>query len=151
MDESTLDCAWAVLVTRGLSVAFPPELYGSPGRASLEAERWAAALASEGTEAVQPFEDRWEAGDFEVRLVEIEWLPVAQPWIGTFWDRSGNPDPEALLLDGRADALAWISVPIAADGGTPSFFEEPWQLAGSTLVRGEEVHAVAHLAKVVRG
>jgi hypothetical protein len=129
--------------------AFPPELYLMPGRAVLEAERWANALVPEGTVAVQPFEDRWTAGDFDVRLVEIDWMPVEQPWIGSFWDRSGTPDPEALLLDGRDDALAWVSEPIAAEAASPSVVEEPWQVSGSTLVRGEEVHAVAQLAKLI--
>jgi hypothetical protein len=115
----------------------------------LEAERWAEALVPEHADVQQPFEGRWNAGDFDVRLVEIDWMPVEQPWIGTFWDRSGTPDPEALLLDGRGDAVSWVSEPIAPEAQSPTVVEQPWQVSGSTLVRGEEVYAVAQLAKII--
>lgn len=37
--------AWVLLVTEGASVLWPPEIYMSPGRAVLEAERWASLMA----------------------------------------------------------------------------------------------------------
>jgi hypothetical protein len=144
-----VDRAWVVLVTRGAANAFPPELYSLPGRAVLEAERWASALVPESADVHQAFEARWNAGDFEIRLVEIDWTPVEEPWIGTFWDRSGTPDPEALLLDGRGDAVSWVSEPIALEAESPTVVERPWYVSGSTIVRGEEVYAVAQLAKVI--
>lgn len=149
--NTDVDRAWVVLVTRGVTSAFAPELYRRPSRAALEAERWATALVPEHAKVNQPFDGRWVAGDFDVRLVEIDWMPVGQPWIGTFWDRSGNPDPEALLLDGRADALSWVSEPIAVEADAPTVLERAWQVSGSTTIRGEEVYAVAQLAKVVGG
>lgn len=145
------DRAWVVLVTEGVSVSHPPEIYASLARAVLESERWASIISSSGHEVERPFDGRWRIGDFDVRVVEIDWFPVDSPWIGTFWDRTGNPDPEAVLLDGRHDALSWVREPIASSAASPAVDEAPWSLSGSTVLRGEEVHAVAQLAKVVVG
>ena len=147
--DASTDHAWVVIITRGAMVTHAPEIYASPIRATLEAERWATVLVPETERIERPFDRRWTAGENDVRLVEIDWLPVASPWIGTFWDRSGNPDPEALLLDGRRDALVWVGEPISSEAGSPTVAEGPWMVSGSTIIRGEEVHAVAQLAKLV--
>jgi hypothetical protein len=143
------DRAWVLLATEGASVLYAPEIYMSPGRAVLEAERWALPIAQSKGEVTRPFDGRWRIGDRDVRLVELDWTELDEPWIGTYWDRSGVPDPEAVLLEDRRDALSWIRSP-RAPGLEPTSVEElPWLVAASYTVRGEVEEAVAQLAKVV--
>src|SRR3990170_5670116 len=60
---------WVLLVTEGLMVAYPPELYAERAVAERECERWAWLLAAKLQTAVErPFEGRWEIGEHWVRL-----------------------------------------------------------------------------------
>lgn len=143
---------WALLVTGGTVIEYPPELYADEHRAIEEAERWAWVLSGAGwLEIQQPFPGRWQVGERDVRLV-----PIASPaepstvcWIGTFWDRNGTPDPEALLLSGREHALAWVLRPPAGSDSSVETQETPWFVSATYVNHGEEEYAVAHLAKLV--
>lgn len=143
---------WVLLVTGGTVIEYPPELYADRARARQEAERWAWILSGAGwSEVVRPFTDRWEIGERDVRLVTGE---PAEPvgsgewWVGTFWDRSGNPDPEALIFDSKNAAREWVLDP---PGVTPAIDRQEldWFIAATYLHGGEEEYAVAHLAKLV--
>lgn len=143
---------WVVLVTDGTVIDYPPEVYHSRERALLEAERWAWLLSGEGTLDIErPFEGRWQVRDRDIRLVEVERHGglAGLPWIGTYWTRSGPPDPEALLLDGETDARAWVRQPPTPGLDAPQTFDTPWFTVAIYVVHGEEEYAVAHLAKVV--
>ncbi len=147
MSEST---ACVVLITDGTIVEFPPEVYSSRVRARLEAERWAWVLSGGGWADVSiPFPDRWQIGDRDVRLVIVPGQKyTSDTWVGTYWTEDGYPDPEAILLDGRDTAQAWV-----IDGPNHQFPDErlvhPWMLAATYQRGDEEAYAVAWLAKVV--
>lgn len=122
--------AWVLLVTGGTVIEYPPELYLDPVRATDEAERWAWILSGAGwAEIERPFAARWEVGDRSVRLVEIA-VPAASSlsgaWVGTFWDRSGAPDPEALLLESRDEAGRWVRDPPVGANPAARMEEQPW-------------------------
>ena len=143
---------WVLLVTGGTVIEYPPEVYDDEDRATAEAERWAWVLSGAGwLEIERPFPERWQVGERDVRLLSLTSDDGTRGpwWIGTFWDRNGSPDPEALLLSGRDDALAWVRRPPA--GGDPAVEtqEMPWFVSATYLSRGEEEYAVAHLAKLV--
>ena len=115
-----------LLVTGGTVIEYPPEIYRDEDRATAEAERWAWVLSGAGwLEIERPFPERWQVGEREVRLVSVE--PHSEgagpSWIGTFWDRNGSPDPEALLLSGRDEALAWVRQP--PTGGSQAVETQP--------------------------
>jgi hypothetical protein len=144
---------WVVLVTGGTVIEYPPELYLDPVRATDEAERWAWIVSGAGwAEIERPFPGRWEVGDHSVRLVEVPTPPrtsIIGAWVGTFWDRSGVPDPEALLLEGREDANRWVREPPAGAEPAVSVEEQPWFVAATYDRAGEEEYAVAHRLKLV--
>lgn len=143
---------WAVLVTGGTVIEYPPELYLDGERAEQEARRWAWILSGAGWRDVeQPFPGRWSVGESDVRLVLVEAAESTgsgEWWVGTFWDRSGLPDPEALVFGSRNVARAWV---FDAPYGAPPVDTQdlPWLLAATYLHRGEGEYAVAHLAKLV--
>jgi hypothetical protein len=147
--ERTLDRAWVVLVTEGTTVAYPPEIYSTLGRAVMESERWAWILGSDGAVVERPFDGRWRTGDFDIRLVEVDWIGVFEAWIGTYWDRDGNPDPEAVLLSDREDARSWVEVSPRVGVNPVDVIEQPWELAATYVVRGEATYATAQLAKCI--
>ena len=143
---------WALLVTGGTVIEYPPELYADEDRAIEEAERWAWVLSGAGWLDIQrPFPGRWHVEGRDVRLVPL--ASSAEPstawWVGTFWDRHGTPDPEALLLSGRAQALAWVLGPPAGSDPPVETQEMPWFVSATYVNHGEEEYAVAHLAKMV--
>ena len=59
------------------------------------------------------------------------------------------PDPEAQLLSGREQALAWVLGPPAGSDASVETQEMPWFVSATYVNHGEEEYAVAHLAKVV--
>jgi hypothetical protein len=140
--------AWVVLVTRGTTVAFPPELYREREYAIREAKRWAWTLAGEGWIPVTcPFTGRWEAGDYDVRL---ELLPLPEPlgaeeiWVCTHWSPEGSP--EFHLVGDRSRAADWVrESPV--DEYFESFTESAWQLVATFRSGDDESYSVAHLAK----
>jgi hypothetical protein len=150
-DTSSLPM-WALIVTGGTVIEYPPELYADRARAVQEAERWAWVLSGAGwAEIERPFTGRWEVGEHDVRLVEAEsTMPVGygQRWVGTFWDRSGSPDPEAIVFDSRNAAREWVLEPPGFDPPIQTQ-ELDWFVSATYLRGGEEEYAVAHLAKVV--
>ncbi len=143
--------AWVVLVTDGALISYPPEIYRSLSRASLEAERWAWLSSGEGlVEVDRPFDGRWSVGERDVRLVEVGRLgALVTPWVGTYWTQHGAPDPEAIILDGEIDARAWVREPPSAGLDEPRTFDTSWSSVAIYIVHGEEEYAVAHLAKVI--
>lgn len=141
-----------LMVTDGTLVEYPPEIYVDSVQATEEAERWAWTLAGGGwAEIVRPFQGRWEVGGRDVRLVSATWSPVSGkvPWVGIYWTEDGDPDPEAELLWGRGEALAWVTEPPHGSPAPREVIEHPWMVAASYRRRGEEAYAVAHRAKVV--
>lgn len=143
---------WAVLVTDGTVIEFPPELYVSRERAVSEARRWAWLLSARGqTDVRVPFDGRWEAGFRDIRLVPIPGSGTGSrdTWVGTFWARDGYPDPEAVLLDGRAAAVEWCLSPLHRIASPVDVAETEWSIAATFNARGEDEYAVANLAKTI--
>jgi hypothetical protein len=142
---------YAVNVTDGVAPEYPPELYDSLQRATLEAERWAWILSGTGwLDVERPVEGRWVIGDREVRLVPVQTEAPAtnELWIGQFWQKDEEPDPEALVLESRDDAISWVAEgPIRAP--VIETTEKPWFVSATYRLGGEEAHAIASLAKHV--
>lgn len=145
---------WALLVTDGTVVEYPPEIYRSRTRAVQEARRWAWLLSANGETRVRKlFGGRWQAGFRDIRLVDIPAEPWSsnELWVGTYWAPDGYPDPEAVVLRGRRPAIDWCSAPVSNTLAPTRIEETEWSVAATFLIRGEEAYAVAHLAKVVAG
>jgi len=141
-----------LLVSEGLSVAFPPEVYRARHKAEREMVRWAQALeAVATTPAISPFSGRREIGDYWVRMVEAEGTPssVSALWVCTFWTTDGYPDPEALLLQGRARARDWVRKPLSGVLPPVNWSSGDWSETATFIDKGEECTAEAHLAKIV--
>jgi hypothetical protein len=146
--------AFVVMVTDGTVLEYAPEIYRSPERASLEAERWAWILAGGGwLEITTPFEGRWNVGDRDVRMVPTTWRDRARsrPWVCTFWTEDGYPDPEALILAGRHEARTWALEAPQGYAGATEVLEEEWMIAATYSHGEDEAVAAAHLAKVIEG
>jgi hypothetical protein len=141
---------WLVLVTDGLTVAFPPEVYRLPHHAKEEAKRWAWLLSNSRRDAIdRPFEGRWEIDDHWVRLLHLQGIDDASElWIGTYWTRDGYPDPEAETFSDHDEAREWALQP-AAGRFLAEVRETPWSTAATFLVRDDEEYAVVHRAKVM--
>jgi len=143
---------WVLLVTDGLGVEFPPELYRDHDDAEREAERWARVLSARSGMSVQrPFQDRWEIGDEWIRLVP-SFLPEdgSEIWVGSYWTRDGSPEPEAELFADGNEAIAWVREPSAG-----AVLVEAHDAAGLAWaryrVRGGEEEAEVHRAKILVG
>ena len=141
---------WVLLVTDGLTVELPPELYRNRDSAEREGDRWAHLLSMRtGDRIERPFEGRWEIGDHWIRLVN-SYLPEegADVWVGTYWGRDGSPEPEAALFAAAADARAWALEPAP---GRLSYetHETPWSIAVTYKVRGGDEEAEVHRGKVI--
>jgi hypothetical protein len=142
---------WVVLVTDGLTLAFPPEVYRLPHQAEGEAERWAWLLSQGRRDAIErPFEGRWEIGDHWVRLLHLQGIDddASEVWIGTYWTRDGYPDPEAEPFSDHDEAREWALQP-AAGRVLAEVRETPWSTAATFQVRDDEEYAVVHRAKVI--
>lgn len=139
---------WVVLVTEGLSVTFPPEVYTDTATAEREAERWAVALAK-GVRIRRPFPHRWELGEIWVRLVPAR-KPAVQGelWVGTHWTPDGYPEPEAVVFAEHVEARRWATSP-PSGGKLVLLHESPWAVTASFAVRGGQADTEVHLAKVV--
>ena len=143
---------WVVLVTDGLTVAYPPEVYVDERAAESEAERWAWLLARDTRRGIErPFEGRWEIGDYWVRMLRVELVEdeTGELWVGTHWTRDGFPDPEAAIFVEEAEARAWVMSPGSAHVRTGNH-ETPWSAGAVHKLRGEEEYSEAHRAKLVR-
>jgi hypothetical protein len=138
-----------VMVTSGTIIEYAPEVYRSRSLAANEAERWAWSLSTSLQRPVnRPFEDRWEIGDHDVRLVSADATGVdltREWWVGTHWTSDGSPDPEARLISGKAAAREWVE----QEPGQPmnELHETRWAIAASFGPEDDEV-SVAHLAKI---
>lgn len=140
---------WVLLVTDGLTVSYPPEVYAREASAEREAERWCSILTSIQRPIARPFPGRWEVGDHWVRLVPARLLEdIEQIWVGMHWTRSGDPDPEAELFGNREQARSWALTP-PLGGLTNRVLETPWTVAATYRVREGEEESVVHLAKVI--
>jgi hypothetical protein len=142
----------ALLVSEGMSIAFPPEVYRARHKAEREMTRWAQALETVATTpAVTPFSGRREIGDYWVRLVDAEGTPSSASalWVCTFWTTDGYPDPEALLVQGRARARDWVRQPLSEALPPVSWSSGEWSETATFIDKGEECTAEAHLAKIV--
>lgn len=141
---------WVLLVTEGLSMAFPAEVYSDERVAEREAERWAWRLSGGGrTQVERPFAGRWEVGDFWIRLVlAFLYEEESEIWVGTHWTRYGDPEPEAELFADRSDARAWAITP--PPGAVVSeIHETPWSVSATFKVHGTNAASVVQLGKVV--
>jgi hypothetical protein len=141
---------WVLLITDGLTVEYPPELYRQPEDAEREAERWARVLARVHRERVErPFGGRWQIGDRWIRVTHSI-LPEqgAQIWAGTYWSRDGSPEPEAALFADATQAREWATEP-PAGGVLVESHETPWSATATYRVRGGEAEAEVHRGKVV--
>jgi hypothetical protein len=142
---------WLVLVTDGLTIAFPPEVYRLPHHAEEEGERWAWLLAQGRQDAIKrPFEGRWEIDDHWVRLLHLQGIDddASELWIGTYWTRGGYPDPEAETFSNHDEAREWALQP-ASGRVLTEVSETPWSTAVTFRVRDYEEYAVVHRAKVM--
>ena len=141
---------WVLLVTDGMAMAYPAEVYADERAAEREGERWAWLLSNGRRLPVErPFPGRWEIGDFWVRLVQT-FLHDESPeiWVGTYWTRHGFPEPEAALFSDRAEAKEWAITP-PRDGLVSEVHETPWFVAATFKIHGTEEDAIVQLAKVV--
>ena len=143
---------YVLVVTDGVAPEYPPELYVSRARAELEAERWAWILSGTGwLDVKRPFGGRWVVGDRDVRMVQVS-VPfdsLSDIWIAQFWSEDGVPDPEALALGSREEALAWVLEPPWGAEAEIDRVEEPWFVSGTYRLGSEEAYAVASLAKYI--
>jgi hypothetical protein len=84
-----------IMITDGQAIEYPPEIYLDRRQAEREAEHWAWALSGAGEFEVQhPFEDRWEVGIRDVRLVPVdceEFDSGHEWWVGLHWTKDGFP------------------------------------------------------------
>ena len=138
-----------MLVTDGTVIEYRPEVYVSEELAALEAERWAWILSGGGWREIdRPFEGRWQVGDKSIRLVRsFVQDQHEQVWVGTYWGRSGVPEPEAELFSQRDGARAWALDPLPG-AMTVDVHETPWYCGVTYLVRGAEEYAVVHRGKL---
>lgn len=145
---------FAVIVTEGVALEYPPELYETRSQATLEAERWAWILSGTGwLEVERPFDGRWTVGERDVRLLRVVADRESRDgyWIGQYWTKDGVPDPEALMLGSRDEAQNWVmESPPGADSAIETI-EMPWFLSATYRFGEEEAYAVASLAKFVAG
>jgi len=142
---------WLILVTDGLTIAFPPEVYRLPHHAEEEAERWAWLLAQGRLDLVErPFEGRWQIDDYWVRLLHLQGIDddASELWIGTYWTDDGYPDPEAETFSDHDEAREWALQP-ASGRFLAEVRETPWSTAATFRVRDGEEYAVVHRAKVI--
>ena len=141
---------WVLLVTEGMSVAYPAEVYADERVAEREGERWAWILSGGDQVPVErPFPGRWEVGDIWIRLVRaFLHEDSSEIWVGTHWTRHGYPEPEAALFSGRAEARDWAVTP-PAEGVLSGVYETPWLVRATYEVRDTEEDSVVQLAKVV--
>jgi hypothetical protein len=138
---------WVILITDGMVVEYPPEAYESAQIARNEARRWAWIISGMGwTPIEETADDRWAVGDRDVRLVHVD---GEGEWVGTFWTWDGYPDPEAVLLEDRAAARAWVTAPLHEVLAPVAVEENEWMIVATFDRRGEEAYAVAHLLKPV--
>jgi hypothetical protein len=145
---------YVVIVTDGVALEYPPELYNSRPRATLEAERWAWILSGTGwLEVDRPFDGRWRVGGRDVRLLRVvtDGKRDSAHWIGQYWTADGMPDPEALLLGSRTDALTWVLEPPIGAGPAIETVDKPWFVSATYRFGDEEAYAVASLAKCITG
>jgi hypothetical protein len=133
-----------LLVTDGTVIEYPPEVYASEELARDEARRWAWILSGMGWLPIEESDDRWTAGDRDVRLVPVNGEGA---WVGTFWTWEGYPDPEATLLRDRAEAREWAVAPLHGLLEPVSVDENHWMVAATFERTGEEAYAVAHRLK----
>ena len=145
---------YTIIVTDGVAIEYPPELYDSHARAQLEAERWAWILSGTGWLEVQrPFEGRWRVGDRDVRLlpVTLDREAKGELWVAQYWTEDGIPDPEAVVLSDRDEALAWVREPPRGADPAVETTEMPWFVSATYRFSGEKAYAIASLAKRVVG
>ena len=141
---------WVLLVTDGLTIEFPPELYREHDDAAREAERWARVLSTRsGARFERPFQDRWQVGDEWIRLTPSflaeDGLEI---WVGTYWTRDGSPEPEAELFADGNEARSWVRGP-AAGADLAESHDTAWSAAARYRVRGGEEEAEVHRAKIL--
>jgi len=144
---------WVLLVTEGITVAYPPEVYRDRAVAQREAERWAWLLSTESSAPIErPFEGSWQIGEHWIRLVDAHVYEEApdEIWVGTYWTRDGLPDPEAELFASREEAREWAVTP-SAGRVLRELHELPWSVSAAFQIRDEQEEASVHLAKVVVG
>lgn len=142
---------WVLLVTEGITVAYPPEVYRDRAVAEREGERWAWLVSTESRTPIErPFGGRWQVGERWVRLVDAHVLEETSDeiWVGTYWTRDGVPEPEAELFGGRDQAREWVVTP-GPGRVLYAFHEWPWLVAATFKFRGDEEEATAYLAKVM--
>lgn len=141
---------WVLLITDGLTVEFPPELYRDHDDAEREAEHWARVLSARSRASVErPFPDRWEVGDEWIRLVS-SFLPEegTEMWVGTYWTRDGSPEPEAELFPNGTEAVTWVRE--TPEGAILiESHDSAWSAWAKYRVRGGEEEAEVHRAKIV--
>ena len=92
-------------------------------------------------------------GDRDVRLVPVtlEREANGELWIAQYWTEDGVPDPEALVLSDRDEALAWVREPPRGADPAVETTEMPWFVSATYWFSGEEAYAIASLAKRVVG
>jgi hypothetical protein len=144
---------WLLIVTDGLAIEFPPEIYLSEREANRGGEFWSWVLSGpDRSEVDLPFPGRWQVGFRDIRLstCEVDDLDVGVGWwAGIHWTSHGFPDPEGVVLRGRDDARAWCIAPL--DGDPPdSVRESDWMIEAEFPGHDVPETSVVARAKVVR-
>ena len=92
---------WVLLVTEGLIIRYPPEIYHERAAAEREGERWAWILSTESSAPIErPFDGRWQVGEHWVRLVDAHVYEETSDeiWVGTYWTRDGGLRPRGGIV-----------------------------------------------------
>jgi hypothetical protein len=136
-----------ILITDGMVIEYPPEVYEAEEQARSEAQRWAWVISGMGWLPIEETStDRWTIGDRDVRLVHAD---GEGQWVGTFWTWDGYPDPEATLLRDQAHARAWVTAPLHDVLKPVAVEANVWMIVATFERSGEEAYAVAHRLKRV--
>jgi hypothetical protein len=143
--------ARVVLVTEGVFVAYPPEVYRSAARALSEAHRWASLIRDLERSPILPLSDSaWSVGEFVVHAIDSVMPGTSlEPWIGTYWTQGGTLGPEAEIFPDRPSAQRWV-IDAVPGRNRIELHETPWSIRATFQFDAYEEHAVVQKAKMVR-
>jgi hypothetical protein len=146
---------WVLLVTRGMQIHLPPEMYTNLDQAEDEARRWLTILfgwrpttrraVSTGVVRV--------GREYSMHLIHFE-LPdpwrAGSMWLGTEWGERSFPRMRSTLLPGDfRRAYSWASGKLVFRGGNCR--TSPWLVAGRYKRGGRSRYIAASRIKRIDG
>lgn len=148
------DC-WVVIVTKGLRVWLPPEVYLQTKVAAREITRWVGVLSKGRTlPAGEPIESPVRAGrDVLLHVVPTGFLEpwhACPVWVGVHWSRSTYPKLDTkLFVASSEEAHEWVG----GKAGRRAADAEPAALGHEALFirRGVETYVAALQVKRLHG